>query len=99
MAFGLEIEEMFDVDDGLADDAVYDDLTRKRTIKVILTSAFYEAAGVESSSPAAVCIASDVSGARHGHKLTVSGITYTVVGVQLDDRSLTATLILERPDG
>jgi len=97
MSFEVDVGDFFDDEQGFADQAIYDDLTRQRNINVILTKAFYDNASVESSSPAAVCIASDVSGARHGHKLTVNGITYTVTGVEPDERSLTTTLILKAP--
>lgn len=51
--------------------------------------------GVESSGPVATCKTSDVSGAKHGDTLAISGTTYYISGVQPDGTGITKLLLSE----
>ena len=53
---------------------------------------------VESNTPTALAISSDVSSVAHGDAIVISGITYSIVGVQKDSGSGyqgTTLLVLE----
>ena len=54
---------------------------------------------VESNTPTALAISSDVSSVAHGDSIVISGITYAIVGVQKDSGSGyqgTTLLVLEK---
>ena len=53
---------------------------------------------VESNTPTALAISSDVSSVAHGDAIVISGVTYAIVGVQKDSGSGyqgTTLLVLE----
>jgi len=53
---------------------------------------------VESNTPTALAISSDVASVAHGDAIVISGITYSIVGVQKDSGSGyqgTTLLVLE----
>ena len=54
---------------------------------------------VESNTPTALAMSSDVSSVAHGDAIVISGITYAIVGVQKDSGSGyqgTTLLVLEK---
>ena len=54
---------------------------------------------VESNTPTALAISSDVSSVAHGDAIVISGTTYSIVGVQKDSGSgyqSTTLLVLEQ---
>ena len=55
--------------------------------------------GVESNTPTALAISSDVASVAHGDAIVISGVTYAIVGVQKDSGSGyqgTTLLVLEK---
>lgn len=87
--------DIFFSSDGFAVQATYEG----RIINVIFDSEYQAlemlggGVGVESSSPSALCKTSDVSNAKHGDTLTISGTTYYVTGVQPDGTGITRLLL------
>ena len=67
------------------------------TINGIFDHEYVELNGVESYSPIFTCQTSDVSNAKHGARMTINSINYTVVGVQPDGTGI-VQLILEKYD-
>ena len=71
------------------------------TIKVVFENQYQsiemlsEGVGVESTGPAATCKTSDVSTAKHGDTLAISGKIYYINGVQPDGTGLTRLLLSE----
>ena len=54
---------------------------------------------VESNTPTALAISSDVASVAHGDAIVISGVTYAIVGVQKDSGSGyqgTTLLVLEK---
>ncbi len=89
---------------GLSDTATYSPeqfaslhpSSKSRTINGLLAKDFVEIGEVETYAPVFICRTSDVSDVSHGAKLTISGVIYTVRGVQ-DDGTGLMRLILEAP--
>jgi len=64
------------------------------TIDGIFDKEYVELNGVESYSPVFTCQTSDVPNVKHGARMTINLINYTVVGVQPDGTGV-VQLILE----
>jgi len=58
------------------------------SIKGIFDAAYYQVigvdGGVESTTPAIICQATDAAGVKHGWIAVVDGVTYAVVGIKPD---------------
>ncbi|MBT9168677.1 MAG: hypothetical protein DDT19_02025 [Syntrophomonadaceae bacterium] len=80
-------------------DAVYTRGTVQRNIRVLFDEDYKtimdELVGVEGIESSAICRTSDVRDAVHNDTLTISGVTYFVVGIQPDGTGIT-TLLLSR---
>ncbi|NLT24649.1 MAG: hypothetical protein GXX82_16525 [Syntrophorhabdus sp.] len=73
-------EAMTDIldDEDLGQDAVYEE----NTIRVLFQNGFVVVNGVETTAPIAECLDTDVTGVAHGDTITVSGVTYNIIGIQ-----------------
>lgn len=70
------------------------------TVNVIFDNAYHEIGigdvGSESAKPTALGLATDFASASHGDTLLISGVTYTVIGVERDGSGL-VVLVLKKP--
>lgn len=55
-------------------------------------------AGVDSSSPQALCATEDVESAAHGDTLVIDGTTYYVIDIQPSEDGLMTVLILSEDE-
>lgn len=76
------------------DSADYFDGASTVSISGVFDKGFEETNEVEGSNPQFLAKTDDVPNAIHGNTLTISGVAYSVVGVQPDGLSIT-TLMLE----
>ena len=94
--FTEDLSAMFDDVYGFAVSAVYKGVT----IKLIYDDAYFlvpgEDVGIDSTKPAAICQATDVSGVKQGDSITVDGINYTVNSPKPDGPGQTIVLALEK---
>ena len=93
--FAEDLTVMFDEVDGFATPAVYKGVQ----ISVIYDDAYFlvqgEDVGVDSTKPAAICRASDVTGVKQGDSITVNSIAYTINSPKPDGTGQTIVLALE----
>lgn len=91
MAFTEDLSVFFDTDDF----AIAATASWGGTVNVIFDSAYLDALGVAGTNPIALAIATEVTAARIGATLVISGTTYTIRDRMPQDDGATVLLQLE----
>ena len=98
-AMAADLTAFFKTDD-FAEAATFTHAGTLKTVNVIFDDAFTTlnpATGeVESSSPQAEYISSEITAVVHGDTLLVGAVLYTIIGIQPSDDGFITTLILSR---
>ena len=89
MAFVEDFTEFLDTDEFAVDAEILG-----KCVTGIFDGSYIEALGVEGLHPVFTCALADVASVQHGDSLTMSTLSYHVVGIEKDGTGM-VTLVLE----
>jgi hypothetical protein len=89
MAFVEDFSDFLDTDEFAVDAQILG-----KTVTGIFDESFIETLGIEGMHPVFTCALADVNGAQRGDSLTISSLSYHVVGIEKDGTGM-VSLVLE----